>query len=145
MSLQFLSPASSNRLVATYQTLLILLVFQLSSHEAAVAVVCSPRHHCGDTSPVLYADLVICCLRDATRHSCSHSTHRYSHSRTKHRHSGSRCCCHDRPHGLWGTPPFGVQSYGINGCLQVRNHTRHQIMVEINPPMIVISQSTQSQ
>ena len=54
------------------------------------------------------------CLPDASRYSRSHSMHRYSHSRTTRRHSHSRCCCHDKPHGLWGTPPFWVQSYSIN-------------------------------
>ena len=45
------------------------------------------------------------------RCSCSYSRNRCSHSTSKHRHSGSRCCCHDRPHGLWGGATFQMQKY----------------------------------
>ena len=99
----------------TYQTLPVHLIFQLSNLSAAVAVACSPRHDGEDTSPVLYADWICFgCLRDATRCSCSYSMSRYSRSHTTHRHSSSRCCSTGKPHGLWGTPPFRVQSYSIN-------------------------------
>ena len=34
------------------------MIFQLSTFSGAVAVACSPRHRFGDTSPLLYADLL---------------------------------------------------------------------------------------
>ena len=34
------------------------MIFQLSTLMGAVAVACFPRHRFGDTSPVLYADLL---------------------------------------------------------------------------------------
>ncbi|WP_270651075.1 hypothetical protein, partial [Phocaeicola vulgatus] len=34
------------------------VIFQLSTFSGAVAVACSPRHRFGDTSPLLYADLL---------------------------------------------------------------------------------------
>lgn len=34
------------------------MIFQLSTLMGAVAVACSPRHRFGDTSPLLYADLL---------------------------------------------------------------------------------------
>ena len=34
------------------------MIFQLSTFSCAVAVACSPRHRFGDTSPLLYADLL---------------------------------------------------------------------------------------
>ena len=51
------------------------------------------------------------CCSDENRCSCSYSRNRCSHSTSKHRHSGSRCCCHDRPHGLWGGATFQMQKY----------------------------------
>ena len=50
------------------------------------------------------------CCSDENRCSCSYSRNRCSHSTSTHRHSGSRCCCHDKPHGLWEAPPFHHKS-----------------------------------
>ena len=46
------------------------------------------------------------CCSDENRCSGSYSRNRCSHSTSRHRHSGSRCCCHDKPHGLWGSATF---------------------------------------
>ena len=54
------------------------------------------------------------CCSDENRCSCSYSRNRCSHSTSKHRHSGSRCCCHDRPHGLWGGATFQMQKYDFS-------------------------------
>ena len=51
------------------------------------------------------------CCSDENRRSCSYSRNRCSHSTSRHRHSGSRCWCHDRPHGLWGGATFQMQKY----------------------------------
>ena len=88
-------------------------IFQFSDTEAAVTEACFPRLHNGDTSPVLYADynfFSFGCCSDESRHSYSSSKHRYSHSPTTHRPPSSRCCTHDKPHGLWEAPPYKGKS-----------------------------------
>ena len=152
-SLPSLGPSSSNPSGPTklYPS------FNFSAFQSvtAVAVACFPRHDSGELYrtvglrrhvPVVVRRFIHSgCLRDGTRYSRSYSTNRYSRSRTTHRHSSSRCCSSGKPHGLWETPPFRVQSYGINANYESADYKNSQRMAAMPPPAMVVSQSPQSQ
>ena len=117
------------------------MIFQLSTLMGAVAVACFPRHRIGDTSPLLYADLLDFQTRADIR---KRKRSIVTHSHSTHRHARAHGRTRDRPHGLSGSSTNYKGTYFKAKEIynaQKNNHNR----AAKAPPNTVNPQSIQSQ